>query len=832
MATAIEVTSLFGVLELQDRASGTLRNFDTQMDSVEQRLSRFGGQMQSMGAGMVAMSAPVIGFAAAGVRAAVQFESAFAGVRKTVDATEAEFDALQANITRLATSSDHATSALGNAELEMARIMELAGQLGVRGVDDLTKFTETVGMLGMTTNLSTETAATELARFANVVGMPISDVDRLGSSIVALGNNFATTEAEIVEMMQRIGGAGNVIGLSESQIAALATALSSLGINPEAGGTAISRVMLSLFSAVGEGGDDLEAFARVAGKSAAEFAESFKTAPAQAINSFISGLRRLHGEGQNVANVLESLGMGDIRVRDTMLRLATGTDVLTGALELSASAWDANTALIDEAGKRAATTESAMNRLGNNLRLLRRVVGEALLPALNAIIDRVVPIVQAFAEWAKANPALVQGIVAVAGAVAGLGTGLATVGTLIRLAAPAIALLTGPLGMVAAGVAATVAGLGVFASVLGVDVLGGLEAVGRGISIFIQDVQEAGIGEALLRAFGLGGAGGESWIEAVLVGFGMAREQAEQVVQDIAGFVDRFVRELPITLSLIPFYAQYYFGMVWSRVQPLLQPIIDWFTGSGDNSLNGVMSQVGAWVTNNVIDPLKGIWIIVQPHLQDIADWFDSDLRPIIEAVPQWLQDNLVTPLQNLWGVVQPFVQPLIDFLGGIFNQAADTVEMLRRVANPNSPRQRALPGEQPIAQGETSMWNLSPVDQANVDGWYQQQAATQQQHTNPINWQTGLPFPTLTESYDTAAMRNLLRDSGGRGQAGQPYLIGRGAQPELFVPDSAGTFYPNASRMGGGRSVQVGNMNFYITDGDPEKLKQAVFDAIEELGQ
>lgn len=40
--------------------------------------------------------------------------------------------------------------------------------------------------------------------------------------------------------------------------------------------------------------------------------------------------------------------------------------------------------------------------------------------------------------------------------------------------------------------------------------------------------------------------------------------------------------------------------------------------------------------------------------------------------------------------------------------------------------------------------------------------------------------------------------DKGGRGAAGQPYMIGRGAQPEVFIPDSAGTFIPNADQMGG----------------------------------
>lgn len=60
--------------------------------------------------------------------------------------------------------------------------------------------------LGVATNLTADEAATEFARFANAANMPIKDVDRLGSTVVALGNSTATTEKEIVEMAQRLGG--------------------------------------------------------------------------------------------------------------------------------------------------------------------------------------------------------------------------------------------------------------------------------------------------------------------------------------------------------------------------------------------------------------------------------------------------------------------------------------------------------------------------------------------------------------------------------------------------------------------------------------------------
>ena len=68
-----------------------------------------------------------------------------------------------------------------------------------------------------------------MAKFANVTQMSAKDYDRLGSVIVDLGNNFATTESDIVSMSTRLAATGELAGLSEPQIMALATAMSSVG---------------------------------------------------------------------------------------------------------------------------------------------------------------------------------------------------------------------------------------------------------------------------------------------------------------------------------------------------------------------------------------------------------------------------------------------------------------------------------------------------------------------------------------------------------------------------------------------------------------------------
>ena len=171
-------------------------------------------------------------------------------------------------------------------------MMEIAGQLGV-SKDNLLSFTEVIANLGVATNLTGEEAATMLAQYANIMNMPLSDVDKLGSVIVDLGNNCATTERDIAEMAQRLAGEGDVLNLSNTQVMALAATMASLGINAEAGGSAMSRVLQKMNTAVLDGGDDLSAFAGIANRSAEDFAASWLRDPLEALGALLDGLGQL-----------------------------------------------------------------------------------------------------------------------------------------------------------------------------------------------------------------------------------------------------------------------------------------------------------------------------------------------------------------------------------------------------------------------------------------------------------------------------------------------------------------------------------------------------------
>lgn len=289
----------------------------------------------------------------------LQFESAFAGVEKTVDATDTQLQEFRAGIREMSTEIPQTAA-------DIAYVAEAAGQLGIKN-DYLLDFTETMSNLGVATNMSATEAATSLARLANITQMPQENFDRLGSTIVALGNNLATTESEITEMGLRLAGAGKQVGMSEAQILGLAGAISSVGIEADAGGSAVSTVMTRMQLAVEQGGESLEQFANVAGMSADEFQQSFQQDAAQALVSFVEGLGTMESRGQSAIATLSDMEITEIRQRDALLRLAGAGDVLSESLGIATQAWDENNALTNEAEKRYQTLESQIQILKNNV---------------------------------------------------------------------------------------------------------------------------------------------------------------------------------------------------------------------------------------------------------------------------------------------------------------------------------------------------------------------------------------------------------------------------------------------------------------------------------
>ena len=415
-------------------------------NAVSDSFTKLSKKMETIGKSLSKyVTAPLMGAGILASKSAIDFESAFAGVRKTVDATEAEFAALEQGIRDMAMT-------LPSGENETAGVAEAAGQLGIKN-ENILSFTRTMIDLGEATNLSADQAATSLARFANITQMSQTEFDRLGSTIVALGNNLATTEAEIVDMAMGLAGAGKQIGLTEAQIMGIAAALSSVGIEAQAGGSAFSRVLSQMQLAVETGNESLKDFAAVAGMTAAEFSVKFREDAAGALVEFIKGLGAAQEQGISSIKVLEDMGISEIRLRDALLRTSGAGDLLAESIALSTQAWDDNQALTKEAEQRYATMASQLRILKNNVTELAIQFGEIMVPWIQKASEKV----KALTEWFQnLSPAMKENILRWAAIAAAIGPVLiigSKIITLIKGIGTALTWLSAnPMSMVAFGI--------------------------------------------------------------------------------------------------------------------------------------------------------------------------------------------------------------------------------------------------------------------------------------------------------------------------------------------------------------------------------------------
>lgn len=391
-------------------------------------------------------------------QASMDFESAMTGVAKTTDLTDDELSAMSDAIKEMSTEIPATTE-------ELAAIAGSAGQLGIHK-ESLLDFTEIMAMLGTSTNMTADEAATSLSRLANITGMSQEDFDRLGATIVDLGNNLATTEKEIVDMSMRIAGAGAQVGMTEAEIMSFSGALSSVGIEAEAGGSAFSTLISNMSLAVQQGGDGLEQFADVAGMFASEFATAFEEDAAGAIIQFIQGLGNMESEGRSAIAVLDDMGLSDIRMRDALLRAAGASDVFTNALQIGSNAWDENTALVNEASKRYATTQSQLTMMQNAYKNLKVAIGDAYTPALQKAYSVGTQVLNAVSQFVEENPALVNAITAFVGVLGAVTIALTAYTAVVKIANAVTAAFAtvsnvalGPIFAVTAAVAAVTAGI-------------------------------------------------------------------------------------------------------------------------------------------------------------------------------------------------------------------------------------------------------------------------------------------------------------------------------------------------------------------------------------
>lgn len=631
----------------QDFANA-LAESNNKLKHFGESMTQAGGKLKSIGHGMTAgVTTPIVAGVAASIKAASDFDSAFAGVKKTVDEakdangkTTISYKDLENSIVKMSKTIPASTT-------EISKVAESAGQLGIK-TKNVMSFTRTMLDMGVATNMSSEDAAQALAKLANITGMPQKNFDRLGSSIVNLGNNMATSESEIINMSLRLAGTGHQVGLTETQITGLAAAMSSVGISAEAGGGAMSRVMQKINTSVAGGGETLNKFASVSGMSASQFKKAWKDDASQAIVAFVKGLGKAKSSGKDVTSVLKDMGINSTQEIDTMMRLSGAGNILAKGLDVSAKGWKDNSALTQEAEKRYGSFSQQLQLFKNKIGAIAKEFGGPLMEAMSSALDALDPVLKVVADLAKkfseASPETQNFALAIVAIVAAIGPLLSIIGTLMTVFGPIVTAI----GATGAAVVAIPAAI-----------------------------------TAVVVAIGVATAYIVSHWEQI-------SEKTSEIWNGITDYLSGAWNGIKETASNIWNGLKEFFGNLWQGIKDTASNMWDGFTSWISGIWQGII-DIASPIWNTLVDVFKVVFMTIQSVIQGvwlfISSWLQAIWQVII-AVVQPIWEPVETFFSNLWNGIKNVVMTvwnaiktfLVNIWNGIKNVASTVFNRIKSV--------------------------------------------------------------------------------------------------------------------------------------------------------
>lgn len=261
-----------------------------------------------------------------------------------------EFNSGLINVSKTTGIAGRELTKLGDSIINLSRQLQVvgtdklleyatvAGQLGVKGTQNILAFTEALAKLETASDISGEEGGAEIARLLTLVDGGVQHVKSFGDEIVNLGNNFAATEAEILSNATQIAQNVGQYRIGRQEILAFATATKSVGLEAELVGSTFGRT-LGAFEKMIRTGKGVGEILKIVGGTAKELSERFKSDASGVFIDYIRGLNELNKAGGSVNAALAKTGVVAIRDQRVIASLATnGYDVLTDAINKSKNA--------------------------------------------------------------------------------------------------------------------------------------------------------------------------------------------------------------------------------------------------------------------------------------------------------------------------------------------------------------------------------------------------------------------------------------------------------------------------------------------------------------
>lgn len=406
----VEYDTELAMLQAQVKKIALAKEYEAITDRInaKQKASANWSQAVSNLAGTamktVVLAAPLVG----ATKAAMEFESEMAEIRKVVDFdTPEQFKQMGQDILDLSTKMPMAASGI-------AKIVAAGGQAGI-AKEDLLEFAQDAVKMGVAFDLTADQAGDMMAKWRSAFDLNQDGVVALADKINYLGNTTAASAPLISDVVTRIGPLGEIGGVASGEIAALGDTMIQTGTQSDVAATGIKNLILGM--SIGEKATKSQAAAfQQLGFDAADMAKRMQADAKGAILDVFHAIQALPKDQQ--AGVLKDL-FGEESI-GAISPLLSKLNLLEDNFNKVSDATKYGGSVDAEYAARCETTANQMYLFKNSMTAVAIEIGSALLPAINSILRSIVPVVVTFANWAKEHQVLIQTMVALAASFAGV----------------------------------------------------------------------------------------------------------------------------------------------------------------------------------------------------------------------------------------------------------------------------------------------------------------------------------------------------------------------------------------------------------------------------
>lgn len=429
-AATVDIEKQSKALEVLNKRATAMRSaryaYDKSMD-IRNKVAGAGAATTATGA---AMGLPIL----KAIKDYASFEDAMMGVARQVDGAKDANGRYTKTYYEMGDAIKAMAERIPLATTEIAAIIEAGARMGIQGKENLLTYAQTTAVMASAFDLPVDQVGEDVAKIAALYKIPIKGINELGDVINYLDDNALAKGGDIIDVMKRIAGTADTVGMKYRDAAALASTFLSLGAKSEVAGSASNAIMTNLSIATMQS-KRFQAGLAMLKLDAKGVQLGMSTDATGTILKVMDAIKSLRKEKQLEATV----SLFGKEFGDDAAKLAANLGEYRKQLEL-VNAAQAKGSMQREADSRNQALSAQYVLLKNTVFDLSSELGQSLKPALVDIMQSLAGVLRGIRDWTKEHPELTSNLIKGAAIIA-------TIVTVIGALMLTVAAVLGPLAM-------------------------------------------------------------------------------------------------------------------------------------------------------------------------------------------------------------------------------------------------------------------------------------------------------------------------------------------------------------------------------------------------